>query len=95
MLNLWIGTQVLLYDDCEKLLECRILKKDEVVNSGETLTFNAYLIDVADPEGDHNSTSDTISQGRHEKNIEAHDLLHGKKLRNHSVSRGIILSLSL
>ncbi|GKV35132.1 hypothetical protein SLEP1_g43441 [Rubroshorea leprosula] len=45
--------KVILYDDCEKLLECRILRKDEDVTSGETLTFNAYLVDVGDPEGDH------------------------------------------
>lgn len=42
--------QMLLYDDCEKLLECRILKKDEAVCSGETLTFNAFLVDVNDAE---------------------------------------------
>ena len=39
-------SQLLLYDDCEKLLECRLVKNDEVVSSGETLTFNAYLVDV-------------------------------------------------
>ncbi|KAK9926354.1 hypothetical protein M0R45_023590 [Rubus argutus] len=42
--------KMLLYDDCEKLLECRILKKDEAVSSGETLTFNAFLVDVNDAE---------------------------------------------
>lgn len=44
--------QLFLYDDGEKLLECRILKKDEVVSCGETLTFNAYLVDVNGAEGD-------------------------------------------
>ncbi|KAH7513704.1 hypothetical protein FEM48_Zijuj11G0009300 [Ziziphus jujuba var. spinosa] len=44
--------KLLLYDDCEKLLECRMLKKDEVVSCGETLTFNAYLVDVNASEGD-------------------------------------------
>ncbi|XP_062027286.1 uncharacterized protein LOC133743382 isoform X1 [Rosa rugosa] len=42
--------KMLLFDDCEKLLECRILKKDEAVSSGETLTFNAFLVDVNDAE---------------------------------------------
>ncbi|KAH9719077.1 DUF2439 domain-containing protein [Citrus sinensis] len=42
-----------LYDECEKLLECRILKKDEVVSCGQSLTFNAYLVDVGDPERDY------------------------------------------
>ncbi|KAL5552426.1 hypothetical protein UlMin_002602 [Ulmus minor] len=46
-LELQISTnKLLLYDDCEKLLECRLVKNDEVVSSGETLTFNAYLVDV-------------------------------------------------
>lgn len=49
--------QLLLYDDCEKLLECRILKKDEVVSCGETLTFNAYLVDVNAAEGDQKPTA--------------------------------------
>ncbi|KAK7318078.1 hypothetical protein RJT34_02776 [Clitoria ternatea] len=52
-LDLHITTRKLsLYDECEKLLECRLLKKDETVSSGETLTFNGYLVDIGDPEGD-------------------------------------------
>ncbi|KAI4315551.1 hypothetical protein L6164_028348 [Bauhinia variegata] len=50
--------KVLLYDDCEKLLECRLLKNDEIVKSGETLLFNSYLIDIGDPEGENKPTSD-------------------------------------
>ncbi|XP_020539670.1 uncharacterized protein LOC105646024 isoform X2 [Jatropha curcas] len=51
--------KVMLFDDCEKLLECRILKGEEVVSSGETLAFNGYLVDVGDPEGevDHKPVS--------------------------------------
>lgn len=43
--------QVMLCDSSEKLLECRLLKSDEVVRCGETLMFNAYLVDVGDLEG--------------------------------------------
>lgn len=39
---------MLLYDDCEKLLEVKMLKKDEQVSCGETLTFNSFLVDVND-----------------------------------------------
>ncbi|XP_050228547.1 uncharacterized protein LOC126677802 isoform X2 [Mercurialis annua] len=46
--------KVKLFDDCEKLLECKILKSEEVVKSGETLTFGSYLVDVGDPEGEVN-----------------------------------------
>lgn len=41
----------MLYDESEVLLEGKILKGEEVVRSGESLTFNAYLVDVGDPEG--------------------------------------------
>ncbi|KAK0587813.1 hypothetical protein LWI29_029299 [Acer saccharum] len=67
-IDLHISTnKVKLYDDCEKLLECRILKKDEIISCGETLTFNAYFVDVGDPEGDHKPIRDLNLQGRDKK----------------------------
>nr|POE50346.1 hypothetical protein CFP56_60364 [Quercus suber] len=79
--------KVMLYDDCEKLLECRILKKDEAVSCGETLTFNAYLIDVGEPEGDHKPTISGLNcQGRDEKITEKPSHWRGQKFRNHLVS---------
>uniref|UniRef100_A0A1J3E4Q4 Uncharacterized protein n=1 Tax=Noccaea caerulescens TaxID=107243 RepID=A0A1J3E4Q4_NOCCA len=39
----------MLYDEADNLLESRMLKADEVVSSGESLTFQAYLVDVGDP----------------------------------------------
>lgn len=57
-LDLYASTNKMkLYDDCEKLLECRILRKDEIISSGETLTFSAYFVDIGDPEGDHGPNS--------------------------------------
>ncbi|BFG32013.1 hypothetical protein CerSpe_182880 [Prunus speciosa] len=59
--------KVLLYDDCEKLLECRLLKKDEEVSSGETLTFNAFLVDVNEAdsaEGDRKPVPGFNSQAK-------------------------------
>ncbi|KAJ0240893.1 DUF2439 domain-containing protein [Hirschfeldia incana] len=41
--------KVLLYDEAENLLESRMLKSNEVVDSGERLTFQAYLVDVCEP----------------------------------------------
>ncbi|CAA7039708.1 unnamed protein product [Microthlaspi erraticum] len=41
--------KVMLYDEADNLLESRMLKADEVVSSGESLTFQAYLVDVGDP----------------------------------------------
>ncbi|KAJ8494028.1 hypothetical protein OPV22_015749 [Ensete ventricosum] len=40
------GNKVLLYDDSEKLIDSRFLKKDEVIESGGTLTFEAHLVDI-------------------------------------------------
>ncbi|CAB4280204.1 unnamed protein product [Prunus armeniaca] len=62
--------KVLLYDDCEKLLECRLLKKDEEVSSGETLTFNAFLVDVNEAdsaEGDRKPVPGFNSQAKDTK----------------------------
>jgi len=50
--------QVALYDECETLLECRLLKNDETVISGESLVFNGYLVDIGDQEGDKKPDSD-------------------------------------
>ncbi|XP_020239546.1 uncharacterized protein LOC109818477 isoform X2 [Cajanus cajan] len=65
-LNLHVSTsKVLLYDECEKLLECRLLKSDETVTSGETLVFNGYLVDIGDPEGDNKPESDFNDDKKH------------------------------
>ncbi|XWS22000.1 hypothetical protein CRYUN_Cryun30bG0105800 [Craigia yunnanensis] len=46
-LDLHISTnKLMLYDESEKLLECRMLRRDEVVSSAQTLTFAAYFVDV-------------------------------------------------
>ncbi|XP_021894809.1 uncharacterized protein LOC110812357 isoform X5 [Carica papaya] len=86
-LDLHISTnKVMLYDDCEKLLECRILKKDELVTSGETLTFNAYFVSVGDPEGDHKPLSDLNSQTRDRTSNHKPRLFRVHKFKNSSIS---------
>ncbi|WJX54100.1 hypothetical protein P8452_40022 [Trifolium repens] len=52
VLNVSTG-KLSLYDECEKLLECRILKNDETVESGESLTFNSHLVDIGSLEGEN------------------------------------------
>ncbi|KAL8263900.1 hypothetical protein R6Q59_022030 [Mikania micrantha] len=44
--------KVKLYDDCDQLLDSKIIKLDDAVRPGETLTFGAYLVDVGDPHGE-------------------------------------------
>ncbi|KAK7358499.1 hypothetical protein VNO77_00428 [Canavalia gladiata] len=57
--------KVALYDECEKLLESRLLKKDETIISGETLVFDGYLVDISDPEGDNKPESDLNVDRKH------------------------------
>jgi hypothetical protein len=83
----------MLFDECEKLLECRILKDEEVVSSSETLTFNSFLVDVGDPEvgSDNNSNnklpvSDLNFHGRDRKTTERFGFMRRQKFRNPSIS---------
>ncbi|CAJ1937221.1 unnamed protein product [Sphenostylis stenocarpa] len=52
------SSKVALYDEFEKLLECRLLKNDETVTSGESLVFNGYLVDIGELEGDKQPVSE-------------------------------------
>ncbi|KAG9447853.1 hypothetical protein H6P81_013981 [Aristolochia fimbriata] len=44
--------KVVLFDDCGEVLDSRFLKKSEVVESGGTVAFAAYLVDVAECEAE-------------------------------------------
>lgn len=83
--------QAKLFDECEKLLEIRVLKSDEVVKSGETLTFNTYLVDVGDPEGGHKPVPNLNFQGKDKKSTRKFGLLHSPKFRTNSFSVGKFL----
>ncbi|CAK9310874.1 unnamed protein product [Citrullus colocynthis] len=78
------SNKTMLYDECEKLLECRILKQDEVICSGETLTFNSYLVDIDTPLGDHKPESGLNFQPGDDKISEKSGVLRGKFFRNNS-----------
>ncbi|EPS71014.1 hypothetical protein M569_03743, partial [Genlisea aurea] len=43
--------KVMLYDDSDKLLVTRFVKKDDVIKCGEELAFEGYLVDIAEPCG--------------------------------------------
>ncbi|CAN1254528.1 hypothetical protein LINPERPRIM_LOCUS8678 [Linum perenne] len=73
-----ITNKVVLFDEFEKVLECRVLKDEDTVSSGETLTFNSYLVDVGDPEGVH-----ALPSGRDKKMQErVPSLAHRQKFRS-------------
>lgn len=62
--------QVLLYDDCGELLVSRFLKKDEVIESGGTLTFDTHLVDIGELEGICKPLRDLNIQRKDEKPTE-------------------------
>ncbi|GFZ01512.1 hypothetical protein Acr_15g0001210 [Actinidia rufa] len=76
--------KIMLYDNCEKLIDSRIVKKDDVVRSGETLAFDAYLVDIGDLDGDHKPIPNVNSQGREKKITEKSGLFHGQKFKHNS-----------
>ncbi|OVA08237.1 protein of unknown function DUF2439 [Macleaya cordata] len=73
------NNKVMLYDDSGKVIDSRFLKKDEVVRYGETLTFDSYLVDIGDPEGNHETLKVLNVQGRDKKSVENISTLNGFK----------------
>ncbi|KAK8924033.1 hypothetical protein KSP39_PZI019142 [Platanthera zijinensis] len=43
--------QVILYDEHEKLIDRRFLKKDEIIKSGGTLSFETHIVEIGDTDG--------------------------------------------
>lgn len=79
----------MLYDDCEKLLICRIAKSDDVVKSGETLEFNSYLVDIGNLEGDHKNIPNANLPETDKKITDEAGLIHRRKFKHNSVLVGI------
>ncbi|KAL1556372.1 hypothetical protein AAHA92_12007 [Salvia divinorum] len=59
--------KLMLYDEWDKLLETRFVKKDDLITSGETITFGSYLIDLGELCQGHRPTSILNSQDQDEK----------------------------
>ncbi|XP_077251330.1 uncharacterized protein LOC143890503 isoform X2 [Tasmannia lanceolata] len=70
--------KVMLFDDCEKLLHVRFLKKEEVVESGATLEFDTYLVDIGDLEGNYKHLSNSNVQGKDKESVEKTRMLQQK-----------------
>ncbi|PKI51729.1 hypothetical protein CRG98_027892 [Punica granatum] len=58
-----LGRQVMLYDASRKLLGSRFLKKDEIIGSGFSVTFDAHLVDIGEPEGQGAAPTNSKDQG--------------------------------
>ncbi|XP_021300031.1 uncharacterized protein LOC110428513 [Herrania umbratica] len=51
--------QIMLYDGSKKLINSRFLKKDEVIQSGESIAFDAHLVEIGEPEGNYQGLMDS------------------------------------
>ncbi|KAL1568864.1 hypothetical protein AAHA92_00418 [Salvia divinorum] len=60
----------MLYDEWDKLLETRFVKKDDHITSGETITFGSYLVDLGELCQGHRPTSILKSQEQGGKSAE-------------------------
>ncbi|MBA0798175.1 hypothetical protein Gohar_008791 [Gossypium harknessii] len=52
----------MLYDGSKKLINTRFLNKDEVIQSGESITFDAHLVNIGEAEGNHPGLMDSDAQ---------------------------------
>ncbi|XP_011070350.1 uncharacterized protein LOC105156023 isoform X2 [Sesamum indicum] len=68
------GRQVMLYDTDRRQLDSRFLKKDEIVCSGESLSFEGHLVEIGEEEGDHKPVTYSNLQGKYCKVVGKTDL---------------------
>ncbi|PON92871.1 hypothetical protein TorRG33x02_114690, partial [Trema orientale] len=57
------GRQAMLYDEMRKLLNSGFLKREEVIRTGASFVFDAYLVDIGEPEGNNEPVVDLTAQG--------------------------------
>lgn len=48
-----------MYDTNRRHLDCRFLKKDEIICSGESLVLDGYLVEIGEQEEDQNLPADS------------------------------------
>ena len=60
-------------------MDKRFLKKDEVVSSGESLTFDAYLVDIGDRMRNKEDDTDVKLHGKNCKMTEKGDTITGQQ----------------
>ncbi|KAK4422957.1 hypothetical protein Salat_1878300 [Sesamum alatum] len=77
--------KVMLFDEWDKLLESRFVKKDDVIKSGETLAFDCYLVDIGELCGGYKPTS-TLNQGKDKKVEEKSGSFYSSDSQSNSVS---------
>ncbi|XP_068667222.1 uncharacterized protein [Aristolochia californica] len=74
--------KVILFNDCGEVLDSRFLKKNEVIESGGTLAFAAYLVDVAEIEVESEALRESKSQLRSNESSGKTSIKGGKIARS-------------
>lgn len=69
----------MLYDDSRRLLDSRFLKKGEVIKSGESVAFDAHLVDIGEPHGKHLLEMDGNTQVDNVNVFERSGMLRGQQ----------------
>lgn len=54
----------MLYDAAKRLLDSKFLKRNEIIMSGESITFDGFLVEIGEMEGSHKPPLDSKFQGR-------------------------------
>lgn len=70
--------QIMLYDATRRLLVSRFLKKNENIDSGESVTFDGYLVDIGECKGDQKPPKDISPRGKHIKELGKRGPVHGE-----------------
>lgn len=79
----------MLYDASKRQLDCRFLKKDEIISSGESISFDAHLVDIGEPGGENQL--DLNIQGNNSNDASKPGTMHGQPSGindNKSVAKG-------
>jgi hypothetical protein len=81
----------MLYDASKRQLDCRFLKKDEIISSGESISFDAHLVDIGEPGGENQLLEDLNIQGNNSNDAREPGTMHGQPNGindNKSVAKG-------
>jgi hypothetical protein len=81
----------MLYDASKRQLDCRFLKKDEIISSGESISFDAHLVDIGEPGGENQLLEDLNIQGNNSNDASKPGTMHGQPngiKDNKSIAKG-------
>lgn len=84
----------MLYDEWDKLLETRFVKKDDLIVSGGTVTFGSYLVDLGELCQGRQPKSVLNSQNQDKKVSETSNSFYGYNSQsNHSYRLSVLVHL--